>query len=240
MPLCDADTVETSLRSGAFDFVDFGCSNGQSMAFATSQLGAARGLGIDIDARKVEETRALGFEAVQYDLTELGGLPDVVSFCILSHFLEHLPGYPAAKRCIDAAIAASRDFVLIRHPWFDADMDLFLRGLKFYWSDWRGHTHHMRAFDVYRAVLRNEKVKEVRLLGRERIADSGHNTILPLSAALDRHHYDAARDGAKPEMAFDFPAFRETVCLVRLSGRPDLDAIIAKLGGCEPIYSGTC
>lgn len=237
---CDADTLESSLRSGVYDFIDFGCSKGGSMSFAMTRLGAGRGLGIDIDARKVEQTRALGFDAVEYDLTGLGRLPDAVSFCILSHFLEHLPGFSAAKRSIDAAITASRDFVLIRHPWFDADTELFLRGLKFYWSDWHGHTHHMRAFDLYRAVSRNEKVSEVRLLGRDRVTGSGHHTILPLSAGLDRHKYDAERDGPKPDVAFDFPAFRETVCLVGLSPRADLDAIAAKLGGCEPFYPGLC
>lgn len=228
-----SEEIEISLRSGTYDFIDFGCSNGASMEFAGKTLGARRGLGIDIDAKKVESTRALGFDAVEYDLTQLTGVPDVVSFCILSHFLEHLHGYPVARRCIDSAIAASRDFVLIRHPWFDADTNLMMSGLKMYWSDWHGHTHHMRAFDVYRAAIRNRKVGDIRLFGRERIADSSHAAVLPLSAAIDRHHYDPSLDGPKPHVAFDFPVYRETVCVIGLRGAVDLDAIAEKIGRCE-------
>lgn len=238
--LSRADEIERALASGAYDFIDFGSSKGGSMTFAVDKLGATRGLGIDINAAKVEETRALGFDALRYDLTQLGAFPDVVSFCILAHFLEHLPGYPAAKQCINSAIAAARDYVLIRQPWFDADTELFHLGLKAYWSDWHGHTHHMRVYDLYRAAARNERVREIRLLGRRRIADSSDPTILPLSSGEDRHRYDPSLDGPKPPLDFSFPMFQEVVCIISLRDGIDIDDISSRLGQCEPLRAVAC
>lgn len=114
------------------DFLDFGCSSGSSIKFAKERFGAERGVGIDIDPVKVAKTRDLGFEAIEADASALKLPPKSVSFCIMSHFLEHLPGLRVAQKCISSACRVSRDFVYIKPPWFDADFDLWKLGYKVY------------------------------------------------------------------------------------------------------------
>ena len=50
-----------------FDFCDFGCSKGSSIKFGVDVLGGRRGLGIDIDKRKVESSIKAGYEAIISD-----------------------------------------------------------------------------------------------------------------------------------------------------------------------------
>lgn len=233
--------AEAPLLAG-YDFVDFGCSAGGSMAFARDHLGARRGLGLDIDRRKVEATREAGFEAEVTDVTTLDpAQAGTTRFAILAHFLEHLPELALAEACIDAAVRVADEFVFIRQPWFDADEALREMGLKLYWSDWHGHPNHMRLAELRAPLdrmLRQGRIGGYVLFGRTPVTDSDDRTIHPLSAPRNQHHWELELHGAKPSVAFGFPVYRELGALVRTRA----DAVRAGahrfLAGCVPLDGG--
>ncbi len=152
-----------------FDYADFGSSKGGSLGYGQNVLGGKRGIGLDIDPEKVEQTRDAGFEAAEIDVTTLVAQPDCVRFVTMIDFLEHLPGIPLAQQCIAAAVEASTEFVFIRQPWFDADGYLFSRGLKLCWSDWCGHPNAMTSLQLYRALSQLKKPFSWRIYGRHLI-----------------------------------------------------------------------
>ena len=129
------------VRAGNYDFIDFGCSAGGSIQWAKRLLNGTKGLGIDIDPKKVAATREAGFDAIIYDINKIPPRK-LVRFTVLSHFLEHIPNLIDVKNFIRNACEISKDFILIKQPYFDADGYLFQLGLKTFWSDWHGHPSH--------------------------------------------------------------------------------------------------
>ncbi|HUF56148.1 MAG TPA: sulfotransferase, partial [Thermohalobaculum sp.] len=224
------------IEPGTYDFADFGCSNGKSIAEARKQFGGTRGIGIDISAEKVRSARAGGFEVMQGDLTRLEVPDRAFRFVTMSHFLEHLPSPALAARCIETAVRTSREFVFIRQPWFATDGYLATLGLKQYWSDWRGHTNRMDPLDFYLAFRDLPEAWRWRVYGRYRIADSGHESLIPIGAPTNQHQYDPARHGPKPEARFDRPVYKETVALLCGPG-VDFHAVEKRLSYVEPLVT---
>lgn len=185
-----------------YDYFDFGCGDGANMKFIKSIAPAARGLGIDIDQRKVDKARENGFEAINFDILKLP-IDKLVRFVTMSHFLEHLPSVKIAESMIRRGIDVSRDFIFIRQPWFDSDGALFMQDLKFYWSDWRGHPNRMTSLDFYlilKRSLENNAISGFSIFGRTPVSTTDDPCLIPLSAPVDQHHYDAARHGEKPRV----------------------------------------
>lgn len=202
------------------DFYDFGCSEGGSISYAMKRFGGRRGLGIDVDLVKVEAARARGFDAEAIDILALPERKQV-RFVTLMHFLEHLDGYATARLMLRKACAVSREFVYVAQPFFDADGELARRGLKLYWSDWRGHTFCMSTLQLQRALesLRCEGlVRGFKIGWHSRIANSADRAVLPLSAPMDQHDYDPARHDAKPLIGFRFAVYRELRAIVDTGG----------------------
>ena len=110
-----------------FDFIDFGCSAGGNVEFVNRILPDAKGLGIDIDPKKVEAARARGVEAIILDILTIES-QKLVEFVTMSHFLEHLDNPREAEKFIRKAVDISRSFVHIRQPFFDADGYLLEQG----------------------------------------------------------------------------------------------------------------
>jgi len=120
-----------------YDFIDFGCSAGSSLKIYGKMFGVhkKRGLGLDINKKKVKLTLEKGFKAKVCDVTKIK-LIKKVRFSIMSHFLEHIPSINDVKKIVEKACFISEEFLLIRQPYFDADPYLFSKGFKFYWSNW--------------------------------------------------------------------------------------------------------
>jgi hypothetical protein len=200
-----------------YDFLDFGCSKGDSMKFAQDTFGG-RGLGLDFDADKVEIAKRAGFDAVQQDVTQLS--PKTmgrVRYVIMSHFLEHLPTINYAKRCIASACSVAREFVLIQQPYFDADGYLFERGLKLYWSDWHGHLNHMTSLQFYNilsVVAPKLGIKRFLIGRRFPLTDSAAPEIHPLASPQDQGTWLPEEHAPKGKCKFDFPVFRDTFAIV--------------------------
>lgn len=218
------------IASQGFDHFDFACSKGGSLNVCRTRYGGLKGLGIDIDADKVEAARKAGFTAIQWDLHSLPDAP-MVRFTMLSHFLEHVPDPADVRAFVRKACHVSREFVLIQQPYFDADDWLAERGLKLYWSDWTGHPNHMTSQEVRSLVrdLRAEGLAITATLGfRGPITSSADRRLIPLSASKDQHHYDPAIHPPKDmTIQFDPPLYGETICVIARVDA-DLGDIITK------------
>jgi len=200
----------------SFDFADFGCSNGSSLQFGIKVLKGRKGFGIDIDPKKVASAKAAGYDAIKGDFCNLD-LPDgCVDFTILSHTLEHLPTLDCAKEAIKNAIRISRKFVFIRGPFFDADDYLKCLGLKFYWSDWTGHTLHLKAEHVMN-ILEEINAPNYEIYGRFLLNSSTDTTIHPLSSLKNQHHWELEKHGVKPILTLTQPVYREFCGIIWLA-----------------------
>jgi ubiquinone/menaquinone biosynthesis C-methylase UbiE len=90
-----------------YDFVVFGAPTGASMQVAKNHLGGQRGIGIDIDPRKVKKARENGRECLVGDITNIDVPAQSVRFVVMSHALEHLPDEQTLAKVI-AEAARSR------------------------------------------------------------------------------------------------------------------------------------
>jgi hypothetical protein len=210
-----------ALQNGTFDFLDFGCSSGGSIANAMKAFDAARGLGIDISETKVQQAISAGHQAILYDIHDLPAKP-LVRFCVMSHFLEHVPNRIDVVAFLRKATDISREFIFIRQPYFDADGYLFQNGLKLYWSDWRGHPNTMTTLDFF-CILTQLKngghVGNFSIHLSKPISSSAHKAILPVNSPRDQHHYDPALHPGKPmDVRFDFPVFAEVIVFISKPG----------------------
>jgi SAM-dependent methyltransferase len=222
--------IDDLLRSGVYDYLDLGCSVGGSLYYGAKVFNGTRGLGVDIDPKKVRTTLEAGYEALEFDATELGRFPNAVSFVTIFHFLEHVPGITEARKCILAAISVARDFVAIRQPWFDSDPYLMQHGLKLYWSDWTGHPNAMTTFQFYRILKDHAKPRAWAVFGRTPILDSADPAVQPLSAPTNSQQYDHEQHGPKELVEFDRPIYRETVCIIANGDSVTVDDIATKMG----------
>ena len=229
------------IREGGYDHIDFGCSKGGSLTLARDQFGGKRGLGIDIDPAKIEQTHAAGFDALAFNIHDI---PDekLVRFVILSHFLEHVPNPSDVQAFIKKACAIATDFVFIQQPCFDADGYLTGLGLKVFWSDWRGHPNPMSSLELWRMVRNLQRANVPATFSlhlRGLVTDSADPSIHPLASPVDQHGYDPAKHPPKPKaIAFSQPVFKETLCVISL-GNTDHAAILNKISFDRTILTQT-
>jgi GT2 family glycosyltransferase len=209
------------LREGNFDYLDFGCSKGNSLNWSKRLFGGKQGLGIDIDPRKVAQAKAAGHNAVVFDINNI---PDkkLVRFTVLSHFLPHVPNENDVKAFVRKACQVSTDFVFIKQPYFDADGYLFQNGLKLFFSDWTGHPNQMTTMSLFKLM---KELKDEGLLlmfsihGKKPILSSDDNHIQSINAPTDQHHFDPSKHPPKIRgLKFEFPVFYETVVMISMSG----------------------
>ncbi|WP_299153954.1 hypothetical protein [uncultured Tateyamaria sp.] len=219
MAQSDFDAV---LRNGQYDYIDFGCSKGGSLALGHRLLGGTKGIGVDVDERKVEQTIDAGFDAVVGDVTDLITQPNCTRFVTMVDFLEHLPSIDLAERCIAAACEAATDFVFIRQPWFDSDGYLFENGLKLYWSDWTGHPNAMTSLEIYRVLVKMTNAARWRIYSKTLIKDSSDLAVHPVSSPRDQHDYDVAKHGSKRKLKFKQPVYRQIGAIILLKDDPQL------------------
>ncbi len=220
--------LKTAFRENQYDYIDFGCSKGGSLKFGKKVLGGTNGIGLDVDPRKVQQTREAGFEAVVGDVTQLATQPNCARFVTMIDFLEHLPGIELAEKCISAACEAATDFVFIRQPWFDSDGYLFANGLKLYWSDWTGHPNAMTTLELYRTLVKMQTARRWRIYARTPIVSSHDPAVHPISAPCDQHDYQRDLHGPKAMLKFKQPVYGQIGAVILLKDDPSLFRDIEK------------
>ncbi len=215
-----------------YDFIDFGCSNGGSLRLGIEKFGGKRGLGIDIDPRKVAEAQKNGYNAKVADVTMLSKKDLSSRFVLMSHFLEHLPGYEHAKKCICSSVEIAEEFVYIQQPYFDADGQLFHHKLKFYWSDWSGHKFHMTALDfhnILNPLLEQEKIDRFVIYGDQIVNSSANTSIHSIFSPVNQHHFDDSKHLKKASIEFDFPCYRQIIVLIITGKKTLFDSLNKKI-----------
>jgi hypothetical protein len=198
------------------EFLDMGCSAGGSLEFGRAWW-EVDGVGVDLDAHKVEIARARGYRAEVGDVlncSDHGGSWQVVQGI---HFLEHLPDSASAQAVLRAAARMAADLIYFRQPFFDADEQLASLGLKLFWSDWTGHPNKMvlpKYMDVLDDLVLTGSLSQYVVWALGDVTDSADEALLPLSAPKNELGFDRLRHDDKPSIeAFSFPVVRETVVL---------------------------
>jgi hypothetical protein len=209
------------LQEGAYDFLDFGCSRGDSIVWGKRLFSGNRGLGIDIDSKKIAAAHLAGLDAKLFDIKDIPR-EKLVRFTIMNHFLEHVPSIEDVKTFIKRACQVSTDFVFIKQPYFDADGYLFQKGLKMFWSDWTGHPNPMSTLSFYRILsqLQNEGVfQHFSIHGKKAILSSDDDHVQSAFAPTDQHHFDKNIHPPKVTgLNFQMPVFYETVVFITMPG----------------------
>jgi SAM-dependent methyltransferase len=197
-----------------YDFVDLGCSKGGSLQHCQARFHASRGLGVDIDPSKVEQTRAAGYDAIEADARALD-LDGQVSFISMLDFCEHLPDLAMVEEILAASARSARDFLYIKHPSFEGEEHVEQLGLRQYWWDWHGHTCHVRVAD-YCDIFERLGLNTYKIRYIERIESSQHPSVIPTSMPQDQLETDAASVSGKPDIRFDPPIWRRQDIFVAL------------------------
>lgn len=189
-----------------YDFLDFGAGHGNSLR-RCKELFGGRGLGIDIDRKKIAHAQEHGIEVVYGDITSLPRRK-LVTYVCMDNFLEHLPNFDVVRQMLEVATAVATDFLYIRHPSFEDEAYLAAIGLKQYWHDWTGHPSHVLLSD-FCAMLKQLGARPFDMEFANPTFDSSDPSILPFSAPPDQHEYDEQLHGSKPQVAFARPVYRQ-------------------------------
>lgn len=222
------------LASGVVDFLDLGGGGGKSYEYIRRLSGLRVGVSLDINADKVAECRRINDLSFVYDIREMPYSFGAVSAAFMLNVLEQIPTDKAVLQVVQNALVASRDYVLIRQPFFDHDAALAERGFRSYWADWSTHRNRMDiAFLAGLARRCGPFAQRLRLFGIDRIRDSSSPHILPLAAPAEQLGYDETRHGGKTEVAFDFPSYREVMVLIERQSIGDTarEGIVRMLAG---------
>jgi hypothetical protein len=206
-----------SLRKGDYDFFDFGAGRGTSLGYYGRRFGG-RGLGIEIDATKVDEARAHGRNVVEGSLFEVPARK-LVQYVTMDNVLEHMTSLEEAVAALGRAVAVARDFVYIRHPSFEDEHYLRSLGVSATWVHRTAHRAHVRLVDfavmVDRLGIRSWEVHPVGL-----VPDSSHDQIVPRGTPKNELTYDPDQHGSRPEITFDRPVFQALDLLFHLTPVP--------------------
>ncbi|MBE9571672.1 MAG: hypothetical protein IMF11_13675 [Proteobacteria bacterium] len=119
------------------------------------------------------------------------------------------------KKAIRSAVLVASDFVVIIGPWFDADVYLERLGLKFFWSDWTGHTWHFHTKDL-RQILNTLGLRNYVIMACGEVKDSSDPAIHPLDSPRDQHEYNPEIHPPKPLLPFSQAVYKEMTCYVQL------------------------
>jgi len=209
--------VLEELREGRFGFIDAGSSTGGSLLYCEEIFGRGKGVGFDSNAEKIEEAAKQKVRVVRGNLTSIQFSEKCVSFSSMMDFLEHLPNQAAAEKVLLSLARASRDFLFIRHPSFEDIGYLEKYGLRLSWTNWSGHKNMMTIAD-FKALFQKLGWSTYHVVPRNRVADSAHNSIVPLSAPTNVVTYDPECHDKKEFIQFEKSVFGQYDIYVRLGG----------------------
>lgn len=222
------------LASGVVDFLDLGSGGGRSYEHVRRTTGLKVGVSLDVAPEKVAECRRVNDLSFVYDIREVPYSFGAISAAFMLNVLQQIPAEKSVLQVVQNALVASRDYVAIRQPFFDHDAALAEIGFRSYWGDWSTHLNRMDlAFLAGLARRCGPFAARLRVFGIDRIGDSQSPFILPLTAPPEQQGYDEALHGAKTEVAFDFPSYREAMVIIERQSISEAasDSIARMLGG---------
>src|SRR5690349_15430723 len=122
------------LQFSDYSFIDFGASQGGSIEWASGVFGG-RGIGVDIDPKKIEAASKKGIACFVGDAADLDIPENTFKYATLINFLEHLPGFDVGEKIVNSAVSVASDFVIILGPDFERLSELHSHGFKKYYAD---------------------------------------------------------------------------------------------------------
>jgi hypothetical protein len=199
-----------------YDYIDLGCSKGDSMLYLQNLFPNKNALGIDTSEKKIDIAMSRGLNVLNIDLFSLPN-SKLTNFVTMFHILEHLnPDEISIYEFIKKTVIISKEFIFIRQPYFDSDESLKENDLKFFWSDWDGHPNRMlyRDFvDIFTRLKEEGMIQSYKIYGYLPVKDSKYPAVLPLSAPPNQTDYDKEKHGRKNIIDFKFFAFREIMAV---------------------------
>lgn len=205
-------TISGAVLEG-LDFLDLGASKGDSLRYCSKRFGGT-GLGVDVDAAKVEAARRAGHRVLHADAAGLDA-EDVVRYVAGLDFFEHLPDLATAKAILASAARAATDFIFIRHPSFEGAGLLKKQGFYQYWHAWTGHRNPMLISD-FCDVFEELGLTRYFIRWSQRIERSSHPSILPAPITKNQHEYDPDLHGPKRDVELIEPVWRQQEIFVAL------------------------
>lgn len=216
------------------DFLDLGSGGGRSYEYVRRTIGLKVGVSLDLNPEKAMECRRVNDLSFVYDIREVPYSFGAVSAAFMLNVLQQIPAEKSVLQVVQNALVASRDYVVIRQPFFDHDAALAELGFRSYWGDWSTHLSRMDLPFLAGLGRRCGPFAErLRVFGIDRIGESQSPFILPLTAPPEQQGYDEALHGAKSEVAFDFPSYREVMVIIERQSISEAAAagITRMLGG---------
>ena len=214
-----------------FDVVDLGTKHGNAIdAFFRQAAGAglpeeqlakfqkSRCVGYEreqaADYREIVEAKGYQFRLANLAMeAKLNELPTSDVY-LLWHFLEHLPSKLEAQRVMLAALARTRTLVWLKLSSFQPDSYngegvLRDRGLRFTWTEWKGHPTPwllqdcQKALQLWRTQAPDRSyIAKVRPAKMIEYSDNPH--VVPVNAPADTLKYHPSH-GRKPKPPIRFP-----------------------------------
>ena len=173
-------------------------------------------LGIDMQDKYREDVEGQGYKFMALDVTAEGALEQLpeADYYIAWDFLEHLPNKEWSSAIVKVMLHKARKGVWIRMPSFEPDEStgegvLLNLGLRFAWSNWRGHKSHYLLLDCITAI--NEYKTEakrgsiaVKTKAGRRVRSTTDDKVVPIDAPIDTVKYSLDMGHKKVEK-FDPP-----------------------------------
>jgi len=204
----------------AYDYYDFGISNGGSYNFG-KMFGGKFGLGFDKLRHRVNKLRAKGIPCTHADIVKHEFDDEKVKFILMCHFLEHLDSEEDVKHVIEKSLKLATDFVYIEGPSFDFDSYLKGLGFKFFWLDGCGHKTRV-TINLLKTIFAELGLKDFTFqTERPYVVDSTSRDIFPYNYPTTHTYFDSEIHGSKCIAKFSGGVFRSFNVFVWLNKNID-------------------
>jgi len=175
--------------------------------------------------RKEVEGRGMQFRIA--DLATDGAIAELppAKVYLAWHFLEHVPNKDWSRKLVHASLSNSRWMAWFRLPSFQQDDKtgegaLRKHGMRFTWTNWRGHPSHWLVEDCREAIFSWAEENKDRPYGLEirpagYIRTMGDHRVVPINTEIDVNKYEK-KHGPKPlHIELEQPIVAEWEVIVR-------------------------
>ena len=206
------------IKSGQYDFLDFGSGKGGCATFAVKKLLGKSHLCFEIRKEAIDNLNKLGHSCVYADITNLSLPKKSVRFVTISHVLEHLPTLEHVYKVLQTAVDVATDFVFIEGPTFDFDDYLKSHGFKFFWHDSCGHTTRVTTQHIHRRAKKLGVLTQHWLIEQPYVDNSLSLDILPYGIPSSPNKYKEKIHPKKTFVSFTTKkVFRSWICFLVLN-----------------------
>lgn len=225
-----------------YDVVDLGTKKGGALVEFFKRAGKSA---LNVEPNYWHRSKSIGFErpegsCYKKDVTAAGfqfGIADLATdeglallpkanYYLAWHVLEHLPSKQHSNAVVKRALSQVTHGAWFRLPSFEQDnVDgegcLRQHGMRFTWTNWKGHTCPYLVEDCQQAIYDWQKENPenmFRLIIRpaRRMFSMSDSRIVPISAPVDTQSYKP-EFGPKPTLVFDKPIVAEWEVIVSMA-----------------------